>query len=105
MPKLRWFQFQLRTLLIGMTLLSLPCAWVGYSLNWIRQRHEALASRRVWDFSGSARTTAPGGLWLFDEPGVIGIFCVPEQTEFAQRLFPEAAIQSFPNLGYDAPQQ
>jgi len=27
-------------LLIGIAVLSIPMAWVGYQLNWIRQRHE-----------------------------------------------------------------
>jgi len=93
-PKVRWFQFRLRTMLIGMALLSVPCAWVGYSLNWIRQRHAALDARRVWDFSGSARTTAPCGLWLFGEPGVIGILCSPEDYALARGLFPEATVSS-----------
>jgi hypothetical protein len=93
-PRRRWFRFGLRTMLVAVVALSIPLAWVGYSLNWIRQRHEALAARRVYDFSDSAATTAPGGLWLFGERGVIGILCSPEDAELARRLFPEASISS-----------
>jgi hypothetical protein len=35
---LRWFAFRLRTLLVVVSVLALPLAWVGYSLEWIRQR-------------------------------------------------------------------
>lgn len=49
----RWFQFSLQTMFVLVMLVSIPLAWVGYSLSWIRQRHEALTSRRVYDFSGS----------------------------------------------------
>jgi hypothetical protein len=40
-PTLRWYQFRLRTLLIGVAALAVASAWVGHQLDWIRQRHEA----------------------------------------------------------------
>jgi hypothetical protein len=92
--KRRWYQFSLRTMFVLVFVVSVPLAWVGYSLSWIRQRHEALDTRQVYDFSDSAATTAPGGLWLFGERGVITIFCSTENAEFARRLFPEAFISS-----------
>jgi hypothetical protein len=94
-PQRHWYQFSLRTMFVLTLVVSIPLAWVGYSLNWIRQRHEALAARRLYDFSGSAATTAPGGLWLFGERGVITIFCSTEENaELARRLFPESRISS-----------
>lgn len=87
-------RFRLRTLLIAVAVLAVPMAWVGHSLRWISERHAALAAGRVYDFSDSACTTAPGGLWLFGERGVITIFCSAEDAEFAGRLFPEAVISS-----------
>ena len=46
----RYFQFSLRTLFALMTIL---CVWLGYQLNWIRERHKALEelqqSRVVFD--------------------------------------------------------
>jgi hypothetical protein len=47
----RWYQFSLRTMFVAVTLVAIPLAWVGYSLSWIRQRHEALQAGRVYDFS------------------------------------------------------
>ena len=93
-PRRRWYQFSLRTMFVLVFVVSVPLAWVGYSLSWIRQRHEALDARLVYDFSDSATTTAPGGLWLFGEQGVIGILCSPENAELARRLFPESSISS-----------
>jgi hypothetical protein len=93
-PKRRWYQFSLRTMFVLVFVVSAPLAWVGCSLSWIRQRHEALDARQVYDSSGSAATTAPGGLWLFGDRGVITIFCSAENAELARRLFPEALISS-----------
>jgi len=35
-PKRRWFRWSLRTMFVVVTV----CGWIGYQLNWIRQRHE-----------------------------------------------------------------
>ena len=40
MPLRRWFAFRLRTLFVLVAVLSIPLAWVAYSLNWIRERRE-----------------------------------------------------------------
>ena len=38
-PRLRWFQFRLRTLLIGVTLFALiPCGYVGWQAKIVRER-------------------------------------------------------------------
>jgi hypothetical protein len=34
--KRRWFQFSLRSLLIGVALLSIPCAYVGWQAKIVR---------------------------------------------------------------------
>jgi hypothetical protein len=41
MPRRR-FQFRLRTLLIGVTLLAVPCAYVGWQANVVRARRAEL---------------------------------------------------------------
>jgi hypothetical protein len=79
---------------------SIPLAWVGYSLNWIRERHKVLDGGLVWDasfFSFNERPTAPAGLWLFGERGRTVISCPPidgshEYRERARQLFPEAEL-------------
>ena len=35
-PKRRWFQWSLRTLFVVMALFG---CWLGYEVNWIRERH------------------------------------------------------------------
>jgi hypothetical protein len=40
----RWFQFRLRTLLIVVTLLAVPCAYVGWQAAIVRERKSLLES-------------------------------------------------------------
>jgi hypothetical protein len=40
LPKRRWFAFSLRTLFVVVTLVA---CWLGYELNWIRQRRDFAA--------------------------------------------------------------
>jgi hypothetical protein len=42
-PRRRWFRFRLRTLLIMVTLLSVPLGWVGWELDQ-RRREKAVVS-------------------------------------------------------------
>jgi hypothetical protein len=59
--------FRLRTLFVVVAVLSILLAWVGYSLNWIRQRHEAMDVYCV--FPVWRPVVAPGGLGLLGETG------------------------------------
>ena len=65
LPKRRWFTFSLRTLFIVATVAGV---WLGYELNWIRQRRAIIADSASCIEYGEARS-APGLLWLFGEPG------------------------------------
>jgi hypothetical protein len=93
-------RFSLRALLVAMTFL---CIWCGYSVNWIRERREALDAEYVdiglmsvteW-MNGPPR--APGMLWVFGEEGYLRI-CVDVNGDWGQlqrrlaALFPEAEI-------------
>ena len=100
------FAFRLRTLFVVVAVASIPMAWVGYSLNWIKQRHVAMKNqeallivlgspfepptRRDW----FAPTAAPDALWLFGEKGVAVYFWVPGAPgiDECRRLFPEAEV-------------
>jgi len=81
-------------------IVSIPLAWVGYQLNWIRQRHavvEAMAYKTgIADFAESV-PPAPRGLWLFGEEGESIIIVSREHgsvgVEKVQRLFPEAFVR------------
>ena len=94
-PKRRW-QFSLRTLLIVVTLAALPCAWVGYSLNWIRERHIFVERThcRVINQGNLCLppAQAPGLLWLFEEIGFDLVLCKDSEIDEAKRLFPESSV-------------
>ncbi len=115
-PKRRWFLFGLSALL---AVAGIAC-WLGYELNWIRQRQELFATGRVAceDDSGLGSSIAAGGvrapglLGLLGERGYeflvikfpnrtksngVEIFTPVEKAEIedVQRLFPESVIQSY----------
>ena len=76
------FAFRLRTLLVLVLVLSIPLAWVGYSLAWIRERHRVLERYRIDSpaivFPGPPKTKidrpAPSDLALFGEEGVESVY-------------------------------
>ena len=92
-PRRRWLRFSLRTLFVLMLVASLPLAWMGYSLNWIRERHEAFGRNRA-AVEDAGNVTAPGGLWLFGEQGWPIVWCRPEtgEVEAMRALFSEASV-------------
>ena len=92
-PRRRWFLFGLRTLLILVTVSS----WLGYHLNWIRQRHAFLAAYRDLPTRSvhlvqPGTCGAPGQLPLFGESGVKYIQLAKRHEAAVRRLFPEAEI-------------
>lgn len=94
--KRRWFQFGLRTLFVVVRVAAATAAWVGYNLNWIWQRHEALAIHsRYCGFTPLQR--GPGALGLFGEEGCESIIPWNEdaaEIERIERLFPESVVYS-----------
>ena len=105
-PKRRWFAFSLRTMFMVVTV---ACVWLGYNLNWIRQRHKALdwleASPESWysPYAGpksKLQARAPWSLRMFGERGIVGIgmdrqdFAGPSPYSPAtlKELFPEARV-------------
>lgn len=102
----RWLRFSLRTLFVVVTLLA---CWLGYQLNWIRQRREFYARNEadMLRYCGSTMIgeqygSAPGLLWLFGESAkpLIVLHVEGESPEvltpadlekirLARRLFPE----------------
>ena len=105
------FRFSLRTMLIVVALVS---CWLGYCLNWIRQRHDFLGHSAVhatpgsislynpdapvWVFLSSAQQPVPAPFWLrvLGERGVAAVDVMDakhsESLDVAARLFPEAQI-------------
>lgn len=109
--RFRWFRFSLRTLFVVVTL---SACWLSYQLDWIRQRHHAIA------WPAAVRTFPPGplsksiplSLRLFGEQGHEELHLLvlrekhsgmpsldqEEQAEMErlQRLFPEACVRVEP---------
>jgi len=94
-------RFRLRTLLIAVAVLAVPCAWVNYTLRWIEQRRLLFryTAQRI-DIWHTPQRRAPGGLWLLGESGVTTIEIVGgDRANYearARRLFPEATVIVYP---------
>lgn len=100
-PHRRWYQFNLRTMFVLTLLVSIPLAWVGYSLNWIMQRKAVFRSEQfglVIYSPGNPPVSPPALLWMFGEDGKAIVSCdndTPENLRDLQRLFPEAEVRSY----------
>jgi hypothetical protein len=102
LPRRRWFQFGLRTMFVVVTLFAMALAWVGYSLNWVRQRQRFLSDPRMCVVAEQGKNCW-GLLWLFGESSFSKVSLathskLPHATEddvtLARRLFPEATVGS-----------
>ncbi len=102
-PKRRWFQFRLRTLLIGMALLALPGAYLGHEAKIVAARKAWLAAHFTGAFKGARPFNpdkAPSALrrFLGDEPyNRIDLFSTDE-IPAAEKLFPEAQVGLSPAM-------
>ena len=95
-PRRRWFRlaFSLRTLLVVVTLIG---CWLGYQLNWIRQRHALLKSNTVrlrHDYFLFDAPPAPGLLWIFGEQGA-GASTASRSGRGNGRLYLSNHVQNF----------
>jgi hypothetical protein len=43
-PKLRWFQYSLRTLMVFVTLCAIPCSWLAVKMQQVKRQREAVAA-------------------------------------------------------------
>jgi hypothetical protein len=100
-PRYR-FQFRLRTLLIGVTLLTMPCAYVGWQAKIVRHRKELIrhlvanGSYVGYDFAGEFEDSVPWVRRLMGDDSIrlIGLLgaSVEERDEISA-AFPEADVQ------------
>jgi hypothetical protein len=102
--------FSLRTLFVVVTVFG---CWLGYQLNWIRQRHEAITAGHVPSDQDKI-VPAPGLLWLFGERGHAYVFIrVADSDELTTaeeadlkhigELFPEADLGAESGPGHPKP--
>jgi hypothetical protein len=105
--KRRWYQFSLRTLLIGVTLLAALCGYVAHEAKIVRDRRVwAINHGHFWvtdplratveRVSGDpSRGPSFVRLWLGDKPLpqlVVPTDTAPSEIKLAASLFPEADI-------------
>lgn len=106
-PRHRWYRFSLRTLFVLFTILSLPLGWIGYQLNWIRERESFRRAHFAAEYNEEPEILVdlptpnpPEPLQWFGERGTtawrVKALSKTEIQE-AQRLFPEAQLV---NWGY-----
>lgn len=50
-PKLQWFQFSLRTLIVFVTLCAIPCSWIAVKMKAARRQREMVAA--IYELGGS----------------------------------------------------
>lgn len=102
-PRHRWFQFRLRTLLVGVVLLSIPCAYLGHEAAIVAARKEWLVRHEQMFLGGGstfvipAPQSQPAALPLIrrllgDEPQNWIAVSNPDDLKQAKELFPEAEI-------------
>jgi len=71
-PNRRRFRWSLRTIFVVVT--ALGC-WLGYEVNWIRERHVVVADfvmYRAYRVASNS-PSAPSFLWLFGEKGYTAV--------------------------------
>jgi hypothetical protein len=62
-PKLRWFQYSLRTLLVFVTLCAIPCSWLAVKMQQAKRQREAVAA--IEKLGGTVFWSEPSGLaWM-----------------------------------------
>ena len=88
----RWARFSLRTLFV---LVTLVCIYLGWAMNWIRQRHAFLANQDALVHNDSVH--APFALRFMGEEGYPYFYLEGSEEEIREleRLFPEAVINPF----------
>lgn len=97
----RLFRFGLGTIFLVVTVVA---AWLGWEMNWIKQRHAVLESKEVTISSVGIpwEGTPPSPLGWFGESGIGTGIVLPSKTtddelNRVRRLFPETSVQRWSN--------
>jgi hypothetical protein len=103
----RWFQFSLRTLLIGVTLAAIPCGYVGWQAKIVRDRKAFLQTRYYLSCDSSPDVKPLRAPWMLRLLGAEPIYQITvfmrADAERAADLFPEAFIQDMDGVEQHPP--
>ena len=97
----RRFQFRLRTLMIGVTLMAVLCAYVAHEAKIVRARNEWLSSNRqglseaLYVTKEVLGNQEKGPSWIrfrLGDQSYRVILAKPEAVQDAAKLFPEAHV-------------
>ena len=96
----RWLPSEFGVVLLLAVVLVSVGGWVGVSLMWIHKRHQMTHETALWRWP-DFRSNAPGGLWLFGEPGYpeMTLWCgdgssdIARSFELTRSLFPETNVR------------
>jgi hypothetical protein len=101
--RLRWHQFSVRTLLIGIALLSVPCAYVAHEARIVAARKQWLAwhptvggdaaNPPAW--SPSPDNSLPLIRRLLGDQQIDSLVVEASEKDEAATLFPEASVSVF----------
>jgi len=98
-PQRHWFQFSLRSLLVGVALLAVFLTWLAVQVDWIRQRRAAIASGIAVPHRFSTPHIVPNppfGFRLLGEEGQRHLFVSASQFGRVCQLFPESEVIEYP---------
>jgi hypothetical protein len=90
------FQFRLRTLLLMVSLIAMPCAYVGWQAKFVRERIAYLRIHHAYKAGDVSRLSALRR-WLGDIPAeIVWIPATANDSErkLAASLFPEARVET-----------
>jgi hypothetical protein len=103
----RWFQFSLRSLLIGVALLALACAYVGWQAKIVRERKAFLQTRYYLPGDSSPDVKPLRAPWMLRLLGAEPIYHITvfgrADAERAANPFPEAFIQDMEGVEQHPP--
>jgi hypothetical protein len=103
--KRRWYQFSLRTLLIGVTLICVVGGWVGLQAKVVQNRKDALARAigrhymevTFWYHNNDSRNPVPWFRRILGDEGVyefvLGSDTPLEERRLLRGKFPEARLR------------
>src|SRR5437867_11243655 len=95
-PKLRWYQFSLRSMFIVVTLLAIPCGWYGMKMQQVKRQREVVAA--IVKLGGRVEWLEPSGprwmRWLLGDD----LFTPPSKIFFGESGLTDDELAEFTSV-------